>query len=193
MPEWRYIGEAFDTYLFVEQGDDVLIIDKHAAHERLNFEELKRKMKKKAATSQQRMVPVTVELTAEEADAAENYRPELEEAGYGYAIDGKTAEITLTPADLSDREASELFVYMLGSLAVGTESPGLSREALFERALYQASCKAAIKGGDKNDEEALKALVKRLLETPSVTYCPHGRPVAFKMSKAAMERRFGRT
>ena len=193
VPEWRYIGEAFDTYLFVEQGDDVLIIDKHAAHERLNFEELKRKMKKKAATSQQRMVPVTVELTAEEADAAENYRPELEEAGYGYAIDGKTAEITLTPADLSDREASELFVYMLGSLAAGTESPGLSREALFERALYQASCKAAIKGGDKNDEEALKALVKRLLETPSVTYCPHGRPVAFKMSKAAMERRFGRT
>ena len=190
---WRYIGEAFDTYLFVEQGDDVLIIDKHAAHERLNFEELKEKMKNKEKTSQKRMVPVTVDLTPEEADAAEEYADDLTDAGFEFTQNGKSAEITLTPADLSDREAARLFVYMLGSLAEGKEAPGISRDTLFERALYQASCKMSIKGGQKNDIESLKALVKRLLESPSVTYCPHGRPVAFKMSKAAMEKRFGRT
>ncbi len=190
---WRYIGEAFDTYLFVEQGDDVLIIDKHAAHERLNFEELKEKMKNKEKTSQKRMVPVTVDLTPEEADAAEEYASDLSDAGFEFTQNGKIAEITLTPGDLSDREAARLFVYMLGSLAEGKEAPGISRDTLFERALYQASCKMSIKGGQKNDVESLKALVKRLLESPSVTYCPHGRPVAFRMSKAAMEKRFGRT
>ena len=189
---WRYIGEAFNTYLFVEQGDDVLIIDKHAAHERLNFEELKAKLKRSASTSQKRIVPVTAALTPEEADAAEEYREELEGAGFGYSVSGKTAELTLTPGDLSDHESAKLFVTMLSELC-GGERPGIAKDALFERALYQASCKMSIKGGEKNDEAALRDLVRRLLESPSVTYCPHGRPVAFKMSRAAMERRFGRT
>ena len=191
--EWRYIGEAFDTYLFVEQGEDVLIIDKHAAHERIRFEELKKAMKERAATYQMRMIPITVAVTRQEADAAETYREELTATGFGYRTENGEIEIDQTPANLDDSEAKELFAGMLSELADNGANPEHQREALFERALYQVCCKGAIKGGDKNDEEAIKALLRELFAHPEITYCPHGRPVAFRMSKAAMERRFGRT
>lgn len=191
--EWKFIGEAFDTYLFVESGDDVLIIDKHAAHERLRFETLKAAMKDHTASSQLRMLPISVRITEEEADAAETYREELEATGYGYETEDGHAEITQTPSNLDDREAEDLFVGMLAELSETGAEPGIAKQTLFERALYQVSCKGAIKGGDKNDREALEALIRDLFAHPDVTYCPHGRPVAFRMAKAAIERRFGRT
>ncbi|MBO4422356.1 MAG: DNA mismatch repair endonuclease MutL [Clostridia bacterium] len=191
--EWRYIGEAFDTYLFVQQGDDVLIIDKHAAHERLRFEALKAAMKARTPASQMRMIPITVAVTAEEADAAQIYTPQLSSTGYGFEMTDEGIDITRTPANLDDGEAKELFIGMLSELAENEADPEHQRDALFEKALYQVCCKGAIKGGEKNDEEALKALISELLAHPEVTYCPHGRPVAFRMSRAAIERRFGRT
>ncbi len=191
--EWRYIGEAFDTYLFVEQGDDVLIIDKHAAHERIRFETLKKAMKERSAAYQMRMLPITLPVTPQEADIAETYREELAATGFGYELSGGEIDIDQTPANLDDNEAKELFAGMLAELADNGAAPEHQKEALFERALYQVCCKGAIKGGDKNDEEAIKALLAELFAHPEITYCPHGRPVAFRMSRAAMERRFGRT
>ena len=191
--EWRYIGEAFDTYLFVEDGDEVLVIDKHAAHERLRFEELKAAMKTHTPTSQLRMIPITVPVTEEEADAAENYRAELTDTGFGFERTDEGMDITQTPSNVDDEEAKALFIGMLSELCEHGAAPAHQKEAMFERALYQVCCKGAIKGGDKNDEKALTALIEQLYEHPEVTYCPHGRPVAFKMTKAAMERRFGRT
>ena len=191
--EWRYIGEAFDTYLFVEQGSDVLIIDKHAAHERIRFESLKKAMKERCATYQLRMLPITVPVTRQEADAAETYREELTATGFGFELSDGEIDIDQTPANLDDGEAKELFAGMLAELADNGAAPEHQKEALFERALYQVCCKGAIKGGDKNDEEAIKALLTELFAHPEITYCPHGRPVAFRMSRAAMERRFGRT
>ncbi len=191
--EWRYIGEAFDTYLFVEDGDEVLVIDKHAAHERLRFEELKAAMRTHTPTSQMRMIPITVAVTEEEADAAENYRAELTDTGYGFEYTDGGMDITQTPSNISDGEAKALFIGMLSELCEHGAAPEYQKQAMFERALYQVCCKGAIKGGDKNDEKALTALISELYEHPEVTYCPHGRPVAFKMTKAAMERRFGRT
>ena len=102
-------------------------------------------------------------------------------------------DIDQTPANLDDGEAKELFAGMLTELADNGAAPEHQKEALFEKALYQVCCKGAIKGGDKNNEEAIKALLTELFAHPEITYCPHGRPVAFRMSKAAMERRFGRT
>jgi len=191
--QWRYVGEVFDTYLFVEDGDEVLVIDKHAAHERLRFEELKAAMRTHTPTSQMRMIPITVAVTEEEADAAEQYRQELTDTGYGFERSEDGIDITQTPANVSDDEAKDLFIGMLSQLCENGAAPGIQKQTLFERALYQVCCKGAIKGGDKNDENALLALIAELYEHPEVTYCPHGRPVAFKMTKAAMERRFGRT
>ena len=191
--EWRYIGEAFDTYLFVEQGDNVLIIDKHAAHERIRFETLKKAMKERSASYQMRMLPITLAVTPQEADAAETYREELTATGFGFELSGGEIDIDQTPANLDDGEAKELFAGMLAELADNGAAPEHQREALFEKALYQVCCKGAIKGGDKNDQEAIKALLTELFAHPEITYCPHGRPVAFRMSRAAMERRFGRT
>lgn len=191
--EWRYIGEAFDTYLFVEQGEDVLIIDKHAAHERIRFEALKKAMQERSATYQMRMIPINVAVTRREADAAETYREELTATGFDYEHAEGSIDITQTPANLDDKEAKDLFAGMLAELSDNGAAPEHQKEALFERALYQVCCKGAIKGGDKNDEASLKALVSELLSHPEITYCPHGRPVAFRMSRSAMERRFGRT
>lgn len=191
--EWKYIGEAFDTYLFVESGEEVVIIDKHAAHERLRFEALKAAMKERTASSQMRMIPITVPVPEEEAAAASLYREELEATGYGFEFDEDVVNITQTPSGLDDDEAEDLFIGMLAELAETGAEPGIARQTLFEKALYQVSCKGAIKGGDKNDREALEALVRELFAHPEITYCPHGRPVAFRMTKAAMERRFGRT
>lgn len=191
--DWKFIGEAFDTYLFVEQGEDVLIIDKHAAHERLRFEELKAAMRSREKTYQTRMIPISVNVTTEEADAAERYRDELTATGYEFGLEGGVIEITQTPANLSDAEAKDLFAGMLAELCEHGANPEYKKEALYERALYQVCCKGAIKGGDKNDTEALISLITELLSHPDITYCPHGRPVAFRMTKAAIERRFGRT
>ena len=191
--DWKFIGEAFDTYLFVQSGDEVLIIDKHAAHERLRFEALKAAMNDRTASSQLRMIPITAPVTEEEAAAASLYREELEATGYGYEFDEGIVNITQTPSSLDDDEAEELFVGMLSELAENGAAPGIAKQTLFERALYQASCKGAVKGGEKNDREALEALIRELFAHPEITYCPHGRPVAFRMARAAIERRFGRT
>ena len=150
-------------------------------------------MKDHTASSQLRMLPISVRITEEEADAAETYREELEATGYGYETEDGHAEITQTPSNLDDREAEDLFVGMLAELSETGAEPGIAKQTLFERALYQVSCKGAIKGGDKNDREALEALIRDIFAHPDVTYCPHGRPVAFRMAKAAIERRFGRT
>ena len=191
--QWRYVGEVFATYLFVEDGDEVLVIDKHAAHERLRFEELKAAMRTHTPTSQMRMIPITVAVTEEEADAAESYKTELTDTGYGFERTEDGIDITETPANISDDEAKDLFIGMLSELSENGAAPAHQKQALFERALYQVCCKGAIKGGDKNDEQALVKLIAELYEHPEITYCPHGRPVAFKMTKAALERRFGRT
>ena len=150
-------------------------------------------MNDRTASGQLRMIPITAPVTEEEAAAASLYREELEATGYGYEFDEGIVNITQTPSGLDDDEAEELFAGMLSELAENGAAPGLAKQTRCERGLYQASCKGAVTGGEKNDRETLEALIRELFAHPEITYCPHGRPVAFRMARAAIERRFGRT
>ncbi len=191
--EYKFKGEIFNTYLIVESGDEAYIIDKHAAHERIIFEELKLGVKIKAGYSQMLMIPLEIPLSDEEASAGEEYRDEITKTGFSFELDAGMAKVFEIPSNLTEGAAVDLFITILGELSSGTGNASLSRDLLYEKALYQSSCKAAIKAGDINTTEELEALVDRLMACPEITHCPHGRPVAFIMTKSSVERRFGRT
>lgn len=191
--EYKLKGEIFNTYLIVESGDEAYIIDKHAAHERIIFEELKLGVKIKAGYSQMLMIPLEIPLSDEEASAGEEYREEITKTGFSYEITSGMAKVFEIPSNLTEGAAVDLFITILGELSSGTGNAVTSRDLLYEKALYQSACKAAIKAGDLNTREELEALVDRLMACPEITHCPHGRPVAFIMTRSSVERRFGRT
>ena len=185
-------GEIFNTYLIVECENEAYIIDKHAAHERIIFEELKPGVGKKAGYSQILMIPLEIPISDEEMAAAEEYKEEITASGFSYTCTDGMATVTEIPSNLTEGAALDLFITVLSSLAEGAGNATLARDTVYEKALYQSSCKAAIKAGELNTQEELKALVDRLMACPEITHCPHGRPVAFIMTKSSVERRFGR-
>ena len=190
---WRIIGEAFHCYVIVEQGDKLLLIDKHAAHERVLFEDLKKKLKAHKNASQMMMIPMELSLSAADIATLEEYRTELEKIGFGFSAHGNTALVNEIPAELSAAAASAFLGALAADLGSGTADVTLARDLLFEKALYQAACKAAIKGGREYPPEYLEELVKKLFEIPDITVCPHGRPVAMTLSHANIDRQFRRS
>ncbi|MBQ7968256.1 MAG: DNA mismatch repair endonuclease MutL [Clostridia bacterium] len=193
LPFYRIIGEAFYSYIFVEMADKVLIIDKHAAHERMIFEELKKNMKKKKDVLQFLVVPEKVELDSVEKAAVNEFCDEISAIGFEIRTE-ENGDVMLyaVPMGLSLDEAIDLFMSVCTRLATGTGSAVLSKDIVFEKALYQASCKAAIKAGRPDAYEDTQAFVRKLMALPDIKYCPHGRPVAFEISKDSIEKQFKR-
>lgn len=192
---YRILGIAFHAYVFVESEDAVLMIDKHAAHERILFEDMKRIMREQAGTLQLLMLPLEIPVGKEEIAAAEEYRAEISAAGFAFEINVESSTLFCTqiPSLLTTDRAADLLVAMIGSLANGTGSVDVTRKAYFEEALYQASCKAAVKAGRIDRDEDVAWVVARLFETPDILYCPHGRPVALVLKKSRIEHYFKRT
>ncbi len=190
---WRIIGEAFHCYVIVEQGDKLLLIDKHAAHERVLFENLKKKLKAHKTASQMMMIPVELSLSAADVATLEEYREELKKIGFGFSAHGKTVLVDEIPAELSAAAASAFLGALAADLGSGTADVSLARELVFEKAQYQAACKAAIKGGREYPPEYIEELVRKLFEIPDITVCPHGRPVAMTLSHANIDRQFRRS
>lgn len=194
LPWYRIAGVIFNTYIFVELEDRMLIIDKHAAHERIIFEKMRLNMKSGDPASQLLLLPVELTLTPEELAAAEQYREELTAVGFSFscADDGKTVLIIAYPSALDTAQAKDMFTELASQLAEGTGDIGTSRERIYERALYQASCKAAVKGGREDLPEDIRWIAEQVLTRSEIRYCPHGRPVAFEMTKSQFEKRFER-
>ena len=191
--EFRIIGEAFDCYVMVEQGDALLVIDKHAAHERVIFEQLKADREADGrVASQTLMLPITAILTPDEQSAAADFRDELTSVGFEYELLDGRADITAIPDALSAEDAEGLFVKMTDELASGRGNPDTTESIRRERALYQIACKAAIKGGRKYDAAVVEWLVGKVLSIPDITVCPHGRPIAYKLTKRELDRQFDR-
>ncbi len=190
--DYRYIGELFGTYLIAQVGDDAYVIDKHAAHERLLFERLKSRLDGRDSGVQVLMIPIEVRLTQKEAACLEEYGDEISAGGYEFKLNGTEASITQIPSEFTVPAAQDAFVALCSKLADGQTDVITDRRARFERALYQSACKAAIKAGEINDRETLLSLVSELMSKPDITYCPHGRPVAFIIKKSSLEHRFGR-
>ena len=192
---YRILGTAFHAYVFVESEDAVLMIDKHAAHERILFEDMKRIMQEQAGTLQLLMFPLEIPVGKEEIAAAQEYREEIAAAGFAFEIgeDQATLYCTQIPSLLSTDRATDLLIAMIGALANGTGSVEATRKTYFEEALYQASCKAAVKAGRIDRDEDIAWVVARLFENPDILYCPHGRPVALVLKKSRIEHYFKRS
>lgn len=192
-PEYKYIGEAFNCYVIIEYQGDMLIIDKHAAHERIIFEDLKQRRELDGRIpSQALMLPILVTLSPTELAALDEFRREVESTGFAFTVCDGYAELTSIPEAISASGAEELFASMASELSSGETNPAVTEHIRKEKALYQVACKAAIKGGRVYDRALIDWLVGKLLLLPDITVCPHGRPVAFKLTKAELDRKFDR-
>lgn len=191
--EYRIIGEAFNCYVMVEYHDELLIIDKHAAHERIIFEDLKRDRENDGrVASQELLLPLTVLLTSDELAAADEYRETFESVGFSIEVCQGSVNIKAIPSMVSTKNAEALLQEMLDDIIRGTGDPELNEKLRRERALYQVACKAAIKGGRVYDRSIIEWLVGRVLALPDITVCPHGRPIAYKLTKAMLDKQFDR-
>ena len=184
---WRMAGEVRNTYIVVEQGDKVLFIDKHAAHERLNFDRMK-------AEGYQPMVqallePVVFTPPAEEGAALLAQLPLLGRFGFeAEDFGGGALIVRAAPSDVAAGEIPDVLSELAGRLLTGgSADPGAARDAL----LHTMACKAAIKGGQKNSPAELLKVAQAVM-SGAVKYCPHGRPVAIELTRQQLEKRFGR-
>lgn len=185
--DFKVIGEAFSTYIFVECEGKLLLIDKHAAHERMLFERLKAEAE--STKSQVLLSPVTVMLSKEEYSALLSAKDFLMSAGWDIDDFGVGCVVVREcPVMLIDDDIKALVEEMAGYLI---ESHDPTPEKL-DWIYHNTACRAAIKGGDKTTEYELTKFVEKLLSDPEIRYCPHGRPVMIEMSRADLEKQFGR-
>ncbi len=196
-PFYKILGEAFLSYLFVEVGDRVMIIDKHAAHERIIFEDLKANMKKSreanGVPTQLLIAPLEIKLAPTLMSAVEEYADEITAVGFTFEVDDNhTVYVNSIPVELEMSEATAVFETIAERITLGTGSAAVTRDTVFEKALYQAACKAAIKIGREYDTEHLKWICDRILSLDDIKVCPHGRPVAIELTKNSIEHQFKR-
>ncbi len=191
--KYKILGTAFSAYIFVENEGKVMVIDKHAAHERILFEDMKKILHASENHSQTLLVPESVSLSNEELGAVHDFESEIKALGFDFETVGKELTIKSIPSIISLSDARDVLVTIAGQIASGTGMEGTTRNIAFEKALYQASCKAAMKAGVYDNEANTRFIVDRLFEIPDIKYCPHGRPCTFELSEGELEKRFKRT
>ena len=184
----RYVGEVFRTYILAERGDELCLIDKHAAHERQLYEKLAANYGN--VPSQMLLEPAAIDLAAEEKQALLDNIPLLENAGLEIAdFGGNTVVLRAVPADVEPQNAESLLVEIANKLLKG------GHDALNEHTewvLHSISCRAAIKAGDKSSPQELLALAEKILSGEVPPFCPHGRPCVLKLTRKELEKQFGR-
>jgi DNA mismatch repair protein MutL len=188
IPQWHMAGEVLDTYIIVEQGERVFFIDKHAAHERMNFDKLK--ARDYQPMSQLLLTPLTLNPPPEEGAALLAHRELLQRFGFELEdFGGGALLVRQVPDYLSVGQVEQTLSELAQRLMVtGTADPAAARDEV----LHTMACKSAIKGGWKNDRRELQAVAEAVM-SGAVRYCPHGRPVAIELTKKQLEKQFKRT
>ncbi len=183
----RVIGELFKTYILCESRDTLILIDKHAAHERINFERFK---KGTDIHGQLLIEPQEVFLSAEEFEAVKCFKEQLENTGMIIRLtDGGKAYIEGVPQSLEGCDPVDLLQSIAEILAAGN---GNAEGALFDDALHTMACKASIRANETQSIAELTFLAREVLSSKDIRYCPHGRPVMTQISKRQIEKYFGR-
>ena len=192
IPDYQILGEAFDCYIIVMCEGRLILIDKHAAHERILFEQMRRRLRRETVDlpSQMLLVPVSVALTPDELDAVVGYADDIRAAGFDFHVGEASVSVTALPAGFYPADAKPVFESFGSELRTSASD---ARDVVFERALYTCACKAAIKGGRVYGIEHIKWLCDELFRLPDIKYCPHGRPVALELTHAQLDRYFKRT
>lgn len=183
----RVIGELFKTYILCESGESLILIDKHAAHERVNFERFRRGTD---IHGQLLIEPREVVLAPEEYEAVGSYKQRLENTGIllRLADDGKVF-VEGMPQSLEGVDPAELLQSVADILAQGNDN---AEGALFDDVLHTMACKASIRANEDQDITELAYLANIVLNDNNIRYCPHGRPVITQISKRQIEKYFGR-
>ncbi|MBR5512789.1 MAG: DNA mismatch repair endonuclease MutL [Ruminococcus sp.] len=189
LPEIKVIGEAFGLYIIVEAEGKLVMIDKHAAHERIIFERLKSRNCRQY--SQRLLVGITLLLTGEEIDALENNVELLEDMGFVFDFSEKSyITATALPTFLMECDAEAIICEVAENLRSHKLNP---QSSYLDDVLHNMACKAAIKANDKNSPQEMKALAEQVFADEKIRHCPHGRPVMFTMTKANIDHQFKRT
>lgn len=187
--ELKYIGELFDTYIIVEKNKkEMMLIDKHAAHERIIFEKLK--VEKAGSSAQLLLQPVTVNLGKAEYDAAINNLEMFSNCSFDVEDFGNSSVIVRSaPQYIDASEIEDCIVEMADYISQGKNDIFTEKMDWF---YHNVACRSAIKAGNKNSAQELIDIVKTLEENPDIRYCPHGRPISILMKKSEIEKQFGR-
>ncbi len=187
--KWRMVGELYNSYIIVEQGDNAYLIDKHAAHERILFEKLKANQEN--ISSQSLLAPVPVRLSAAACAELLSNRDMLEELGFEIDEFGEnTVLLRQIPMDLTPDLAAESLDTIAADLMNGRRG---NKDTVRDEVLHTVACKAAIKAGWRNDEAELLAVAKAVMAREDLKYCPHGRPICITLSKKQLEKQFKRS
>lgn len=187
---FKIIGQVFETYIIAEKGDDMLIVDQHAAHERLKFEELKRDIENKTPFSQMLIEPVTVTVGAEELAAFSENKETFSSMGFECDEFGDdTIIVRAVPGEIEAGEVEDLLLDLLN------EAKNLKREIMTDkqlRLLETIACKSAVKANMRLSMGEMEELLRNVLRMKNINTCPHGRPIIITMSKKELEKEFGR-
>ena len=186
----RIIGQVFETYWLVEYGDKLYIIDQHAAHEKVNFERMMKRLREKKPASQYLNPPILLTLTADEARVLEEHMSYFEQLGYVISSLGdRDYSISAIPTDLPELSKKELLLEILDEL---TDEAGMTTPDTIYDKIASMSCKAAVKGNNRLSLMEADALIGELLTLENPYACPHGRPTIISMSKTELEKKFKR-
>ena len=187
---YRIIGQVFDTYWIIQYEDKMFIIDQHAAHEKVNYERMVKRMHAGEHPSQQLMPPVIVSLTPAEEQVLIDNMSSFEKIGFEIEpFGGNEYALRGVPTDLFGHSEKELFLAILDEISV---NPGVGPFKSIDEKIAGMACKASVKGGDRIGYEQAEKLIDELLTLDNPYNCPHGRPTIISMTRTEMEKKFKR-
>lgn len=190
IPPFKIIGQAFATYIIAESGEELLLIDQHAAHERLKYEELLKSLEEKQMYPQVLLEPVIIHLTgAEKAEYDKNSQIFAELGFENEEFGERDVIIRTSPSDVEWADVEELFLELLTKLSASKKEVISDK---FQRMIYTIACKAAIKANHTLTASEMERLVRDVLGLDNINTCPHGRPIIIKMTKKELEKNFKR-
>ena len=185
--QYRLIGVAFDTYIFIETGDNVYIIDQHAAHERKIYDILYSSVKEKAV-SQQLLIPFDFDISYSEKELLLKNLDIINDMGFSFSsISDKTCELTAYPQVLGEIDVRQTLQDLIESLEDNKTSFEIRKDKI-----AKGACKRAIKGGMQMSDRDIRELLETIMTTKTIPHCPHGRPLAIQLTKDELEHNFGR-
>ena len=190
-PAYKFVGIVFKTYIIIEIGQEMYILDQHAAHERIMYEKVKENYYSESSKdSQMLLLPDVITLTHKEMDIAKENMEMFKKAGFTLEEFGEnTIKLTGVPTVCIDLDTKELFLETLDEINTVARTAKQEKE---EKFIATVACKAAVKANMALDQKEVESLMDKLLSLPNPFTCPHGRPTAIKMTKYDIERKFAR-
>ena len=188
--DYDILGQLFDTYWLFAYGEKLLIMDQHAAHEKVKYERLVQRFKEKTIETQTLNPPVIISISSKEKTILEEYMQYFEELGFSLEDFGSNEmAIRTVPLDLYGQNEQDMFLSLLNELC--SEVPKGKQELIYEK-IASMACKAAVKGNNRLSREEVKALIQELMKLENPYHCPHGRPTIISMTKYELEKKFKR-